>query len=135
MIIKPDGYSLNVLPLVLFRLEMLRPSRVRAIRIDTRRLTHRDVKFLYGRYAKEPFYKSNQQFMMSGPVMIIELVGNHAVSRVRKLVGEAKGLKYPAGTIRWQFASPTVKRRNVVHCSDSTENAMKELANFFPKEL
>jgi nucleoside-diphosphate kinase len=128
LILKPDGYKRNLLIPILRDLEHC----VRVARVETRYLTKGDVRFLYGRYAGKSFYLPLQLFMISGASMIMELVGNHAVSRVRKIVGEG-GYPYPKNTIRGNYATAT--RRNVVHCSDCTESAVNELYHFFPEEL
>lgn len=130
LILKPDGYKRNLLAAVLTHL--VKHAGVRVTRIETRRLTRADIKALYGIYRAEYFYQPLCEFMMSGPSVIMELVGNHAVKQVRKCVGV--GDPYPVGTIRGQLAS-SIKRRNVVHCSDSAKSAMVELRYFFPRDL
>lgn len=129
-ILKPDGYKRNLLAPVLNK---LLPEHVRLIRIDTRYLRDDDVSHLYGRYENAPFYESLRNFMVSDPVIIMELAGHNAVHRVRKRVGEGK-FPYPAGTIRACFGS-RIRQRNVVHCSDSVPHAARELAYFFPKSI
>lgn len=130
LILKPDGYKRNLLIPVLS--DLAARASAQAVRIETRYLTNRDVRLLYGRYVGEPFYEPLRLFMVSGPSMIMELVGNHAVKRVRERVGE--GNPYSLGTIRARYAS-SIRRRNVVHCSDSTKTAARELGYFFPKEI
>ena len=143
LILKPDGYKRNLLVPVLSYIspplcdQFVGPIRnveypVRVIRIETRRLTDKDVNFLYGRYKREEFYEDLRFFMVHGPSIIMDMVGNHAVSRVRRRVGEG-GYPYPPVTIRGRWATST--RRNVVHCSDCTKSAVRELKYFFPKDL
>ena len=126
MILKPDGCKRNLLGTVLRAVEHC----VRVVRIKTHQFTDKDVRFLYGRYEGEDFYEPLRRFTISGPSIVMELVGNHAVSRVRKLVGEG-GCPYPKDTIRGSLA--TVMPRNVVHCSDSAAAAKRELGHFFPR--
>ena len=127
LILKPDGYKRNLLGVVLRELEHC----TRVVQIETRRLMSKDAQFLYEQHKGKDFYKPLHRFMISGPSIMVELMGNHAVSRVRKLVGEG-GIPYPKHTIRGSLAA--AMPRNVVHCSDSTAAAMRELAYFFPRD-
>jgi nucleoside-diphosphate kinase len=62
------------------------------------------------------------------------LEGKDVVQRVRDLLGPTDSRKAPKGTIRGDFG--TEMMRNVVHASDSVDNAKAELARFFkPEEL
>jgi len=81
------------------------------------------------------------EYVSSGPVVAFVLEGIHAVSTVRKLVGDTLPLQAAPGTIRGDFAidSPTVanlaKRpvRNLVHASGTVEEAAAEIALWFRK--
>jgi len=78
-------------------------------------------------------------FILSGPVVAMVLEGVSAVEVVRKLVGPTEPAKAPAGTIRGDFAhmsiayanSKGLPLRNVIHASDSIENAKREIAIVF----
>jgi nucleoside-diphosphate kinase len=72
--------------------------------------------------------------MSSRPVLVLALEGDAVVSRVRDLLGPTDSRKAPKGTIRGDFGTEMMK--NVVHASDSVENAQIELARFFnPGEI
>jgi nucleoside-diphosphate kinase len=65
---------------------------------------------------------------------MVALQGNDVVQRVRDLLGPTDSRKAAKGTIRGDFGTEMMK--NVVHASDSVENAKAELARFFkPEEL
>jgi nucleoside-diphosphate kinase len=88
----------------------------------------------YAHVAHLPFYPDIEKFMSSRPVIVMALAGPAVVGRVRELLGPTDSRKAPKGTIRGDFG--TEMMRNVVHASDSVENAEIELARFFePAEI
>jgi nucleoside-diphosphate kinase len=88
----------------------------------------------YAHVADKPFYPEIEKFMGSRPVIMMALQGNDIVRRVRDLLGPTDSRKAAKGTIRGDFGTEMMK--NVVHASDSDENAKLELARFFePAEL
>ena len=88
----------------------------------------------YAHVADKPFYPAIEEFMHSRPVIMMALQGKDIVQRVRELLGPTDSRKAPKGTIRGDFGTEMMK--NVVHASDSVENAKAELARFFkPNEL
>lgn len=98
------------------------------------RLTPAQLREHYSHVAELPFYPEIEAFMSSRPVIIMALEGKSAVSRVRELLGPTDSRKAAKGTIRGDFGTEMMK--NVVHASDSVENAKTEIARFFaPSEI
>jgi nucleoside-diphosphate kinase len=88
----------------------------------------------YAHILDRPFYPELKTFMQSSPVIVIALSGDNAVARVRELMGPTDSRKAAKGTIRGDFGKDVMT--NVVHGSDSPENAALELKRFFAdKEL
>jgi nucleoside-diphosphate kinase len=83
----------------------------------------------YAHVADKPFYPEIEKFMSSRPVVVLALEGDSVVSKVRDLLGPTDSRKAAKGTIRGDFGTEMMK--NVVHASDSVENAKAELARFF----
>ncbi len=83
----------------------------------------------YAHIADRPFYPEIEQFMASTPVIVLALQGDDIIQRVRDLLGPTDSQKAPKGTIRGDYGTNVMK--NVVHASDSPENAALELARFF----
>jgi len=83
----------------------------------------------YSHVSARPFYPDLKAFMQSSPVIGLALSGENAVARVRDLMGPTDSRKAPKGTIRGDFGKDTMV--NVVHGSDSLENAALELRRFF----
>lgn len=98
------------------------------------RLNSKILREHYAHVANLPFYPEIEKFMSSRPVIVMALEGQSAVRRVRDLLGPTDSRKAAKGTIRGDFG--TEMMRNVVHASDSVENAKLELARFFdPSEI
>ena len=67
--------------------------------------------------------------MASGPVLVMVLEGENAISRNRQIMGPTDPSKAPAGTIRADFAMSI--ERNAIHGSDSPQTAKEEISFFF----
>jgi nucleoside-diphosphate kinase len=97
-------------------------------------LSAKILKEHYAHVAKLPFYPEIEAFMSSRPVIVMALQGPSVVAKVRDLLGPTDSRKAPKGTIRGDFGTEMMK--NVVHASDSVENAAVEIARFFaPAEI
>lgn len=83
----------------------------------------------YSHIADKPFFPDVEAFMSSGPVMAIALSGKGVIEGVRALLGPTDSTKAAKGTIRGDFGVDMMV--NVVHASDSPENAALELQRFF----
>ena len=83
----------------------------------------------YAHVASKPFYPEIEQFMSSTPVVLMALQGDDIVARVRDLLGPTDSRKAAKGTIRGDYGTDMMV--NVVHASDSDENAKIEIARFF----
>jgi nucleoside-diphosphate kinase len=98
------------------------------------RLTPAVLREHYAHVAGKPFYPEIEAFMSSRPVIMMALEGDGIVQKVRDLLGPTDSRKAAKGTIRGDFGTEMMK--NVVHASDSDENAQIELKRFFqPGEL
>src|SRR3989338_6452309 len=83
----------------------------------------------YAHIANKPFYPGVEKFMKSTPVVAMCLEGVEAIEAVRLLCGITKARKADAGTIRGDLAMSVAC--NVVHASDTPENASQEVKRFF----
>jgi nucleoside-diphosphate kinase len=88
----------------------------------------------YAVHKGKAFYESLLSFLTSGPTVAMVWEGREAVAVGRMLMGMTDGAKSPPGTIRGDFALSV--QNNLVHGSDSEENAKLEIALWFkPAEL
>jgi nucleoside-diphosphate kinase len=83
----------------------------------------------YAHVADKPFYPALREFMQSSPVIVLALSGEGAILRVRELIGPTDSRKAPKGTVRGDYGTDSML--NMVHASDSPENAAVELKRFF----
>ncbi|WP_438483440.1 nucleoside-diphosphate kinase [Oleiharenicola lentus] len=131
VIFKPDCMAQRHVGSVLSRFEGAGFTIVGA---KMTRLTPALLREHYAHVASKPFYPEIEQFMSSRPVIVLALEGDNIVAQVRDLLGPTDSRKAAKGTIRGDFGTEMMK--NVVHASDSDENAKIELARFFkPEEL
>ena len=131
VIFKPDCMAQRHVGNVLARFEA---AGFDVIGCKMTRLTPALLREHYAHVATKPFYPEIEQFMSSRPVIMMALQGDNIVQQVRDLLGPTDSRKAAKGTIRGDFGTEMMK--NVVHASDTVENAQAELARFFkPEEL
>ena len=125
-IVKPDGVQKNVIGDVYGRFEK---AGLRIIAARMMQLTQAQAEGFYAVHRERPFFKDLTRYMSSGPVVVQVLEGENAVAKNRELMGATDPKKADNGTIRADLA--TSIEENVVHGSDSAENAAREIAYFF----
>lgn len=88
----------------------------------------------YAHLADRPFFQRVKDGMMTTPVIVCCWKGLDAVKVVRSMAGETNGRNAQPGTLRGDFSMSV--QENIVHTSDSLENAAVELKRFFaPEEI
>ncbi len=92
-------------------------------------LTKAEAEGFYAVHKGKPFFDSLTDFMSSGPIVVMVLKGENAISRWRELMGATDPAKAAEGTIRKDFALNIEK--NSVHGSDAPETAAYEISYFF----
>jgi nucleoside-diphosphate kinase len=128
VLIKPDAVRRGLVGEVLGRLER------KGLAIDAleRRTMDADLADAhYAEHVEKPFYPPLKAFMTSGPLVAAIISGDEAIAVVRLLVGATDGRAAAAGTIRGDFSLSN--RENLVHASDSTESAEREIKLWFPE--
>lgn len=96
------------------------------------RLTEDSAKGFYEVHKERPFFNDLIKYMTSGPCVPIVLEKENAVEEFRKLIGATDPSKAEEGTIRKLYADNI--QENIVHGSDSNENALKEISHFFSRK-
>ena len=86
----------------------------------------------YAEHVSKPFYPNLEEFITSAPIVALAVEGLEAIRVIREMLGATNGLKAAPGTIRGDYSSS--RQMNLVHASDSTESAARELALYFPGE-
>ena len=126
VMIKPDGVARGLVGEVIGRFERkgLTLEKMRMLTIDED-LAGRH----YAEHVEKPFFGELVEFITSGPVVAMEWSGEDAVTVARTLMGVTNPVEAAPGTIRGDFG--LVITHNIVHGSDSTESAARELGIFF----
>ena len=125
-IIKPDGVKKNIIGEVIRRFEE-NGLTVQAMRML--QMSKEEAQGFYAVHKERPFFDSLTDFMCSGPVVVMVLQGENAISENRRIMGATNFKEADEGTIRKDFASSI--ESNVVHGSDAPETAKTEIAYFF----
>ncbi|MBI9085613.1 MAG: nucleoside-diphosphate kinase [Desulfobacterales bacterium] len=125
-IIKPDGVSRGLTGEVIKRLE---DNDLKIVAMKMIHMTRAQAEGFYAVHRERPFFESLTDFMSSGPVVVMVLVGEDAIKRYRDLMGATNYKDAVPGTIRADFATDIEK--NVVHGSDAPETAAFEIGYFF----
>jgi nucleoside-diphosphate kinase len=125
-IIKPDGVKKNIIGEVIKRFE---EKELRIAALKKIKLTKQDAQNFYIVHKERPFYGSLTDFMSEGPIIVMVIEGENAISRVREIMGATNPKEALPGTIRADFASDI--EHNIVHGSDSTASVSYEIPFFF----
>jgi nucleoside-diphosphate kinase len=125
-IIKPDGVEKNVIGEVISRFEK---NGLKVVALKRVKLTKLDAEGFYAVHKERPFFGSLTDFMSRGPVVVLVLEGENAISKNREIMGATNPEEAAEGTIRKDFA--TNIEENTVHGSDSPESADSEINYFF----
>jgi nucleoside-diphosphate kinase len=125
-IVKPDGVRKNVIGEVYRRFEQ---AGLEIVAARMMKLSQAQAEGFYAVHRERPFFKDLVAYMTSGPVIVQVLEGDNAVARHREIMGATDPKKAAPGTIRADLAESI--EQNVVHGSDSLENAAREIGYFF----
>lgn len=126
VLLKPDALQRDLLGEIIRRFEL---KGLKIVGLKFIRLTDAMLDEHYGHLADKPFFASLKQFMMQTPVVGLVLEGYDAVEAVRKVVGATNPRAADAGTIRSDFSMNVPS--NLIHASDTVENAAVEVKRFF----
>lgn len=126
MIIKPDGVQRRIAFDVLNRFEQ---KGFKLIDLKMVQASEEKMRLHYEHLKEKPFFGSLINFMTSGPIIISVWEGERVVEFARRMVGSTDPLDAAPGTIRADFAFE--KERNVIHVSESTEEAKREYILWF----
>lgn len=128
--LKPDGVKKQLLKEVITRFEN---ANLTVSNIKPMNLTQEIVKEHYSHLIDKPFYPILEEFMLSGEVIAMIVEGEDAVNKVRTLMGATNSKDALPGTIRGDFGDKTCCTYNIIHGSDSVENANIEIKRFYPE--
>src|SRR5437764_7336441 len=125
-IIKPDAVSAGNSGNIIQRIN---DAGFKLRGMKTLHMTRAEAEGFYAVHRERPFFAGLTEFMSSGPCVVMVLEKDGAVKAWRDLMGATDPAKADAGTLRKEFGASVGE--NVVHGSDSEENARIEISYFF----
>ncbi len=125
-IVKPDAVRRGLTGDILKRVEASDLSIVAMCKLQ---LSRADAEKFYDVHKARPFFSGLCDYMTSGPVVVMVLQGENAITRWRGLMGATDPKKADPGTIRRDFGIDV--EQNATHGSDAPETAAQEIAFFF----
>ena len=123
---KPDAYKRGLIGQIISRIEN---KGYKITDMKMMNLTEDILREHYAHIADKPFFPEILEFMTSGPVVGMIIEGEDCVAGMRTLMGPTDPAKANPGTIRGDFAINPGE--NIIHGSDSVENAEIEIKRFF----
>jgi len=125
-ILKPDCVKSNLIGKVISH---LLKAEFRIVGMKMLKLNQQTAGEFYAVHKGRPFYDDLVNFMTENRVVVLALEKDNAVSELRKVIGATDPAEAEEGTVRKLYAES--KGRNIIHASDSPENAKIELRFFF----
>jgi nucleoside-diphosphate kinase len=131
VLIKPDAVQRGLAGVVINRLER------RGLKIAGMKMLQMDIALAqkhYGAHQGKPFFNDLIAFITCCPIIAVVFEGKNAVEVIRQTMGKTNSAEAAPGTIRGDLGIDL--QLNMVHGSDSLENAKKEISIFFrPEEI
>ena len=125
-IIKPDAVERNLAEKIK---EKFLENKLTIKNQKKIQISREEAAEFYKVHQTKPFYDRLCSYLSSGPIVVMILEGENAISTNRKIMGATDPQKADKGTIRKEFGISIDK--NSVHGSDSQDNAKKEINFFF----
>lgn len=130
VLIKPDGVERGLSGEILRRVEA---KGYRIAELKKLSASNEQLAAHYEEHQGKPFYEPLVNFMLSGPIVAAVVEGNEVIKGFRSLAGQTDPTTAAPGTIRGDLGRDWGEKvqKNLVHGSDSTENAEREIAIWF----
>ncbi len=130
ILVKPDGVERGLTGEILRRIEAKGYTLIDLRMVDAPREL---LEAHYEEHQGKPFFEPLVEFMMSGPIVAVRASGNRVIEGFRSLAGATDPTAALPGTIRGDLGRDwgANVQKNLVHGSDSTLSAERELALWF----
>lgn len=129
LMVKPDGVERGLIGEIVGRFER---KGLKLIAAKLMQVTPELAERHYAEHKGKVFYDRLITFITSGPVFAMVWEGDEAVAAARQLIGKTSGIEAAPGTIRGDYAIHT--NYNLIHGSDSHDNALREIGIFFAED-
>ena len=127
-IVKPDAVERNLENKIK---SFFKEKNLKIVKNKKVHITNEEAIEFYKVHQTKPFYQNLCNYLSSGPIVVMVLEGEGAVSKNRQIMGATDPSKAEEGTLRKMYGLSIDK--NSVHGSDSVENAKNEIGFFFDK--
>jgi nucleoside-diphosphate kinase len=128
-IIKPDCIEKNLIGEIITKIEK---AGFKILTLKMTQLNADSASGFYDVHKGKPFFEGLVEYMTEGPCLPMVLEKENAVEDFRILIGATDPKNAAEGTIRKLYAESVT--RNIIHGSDSNENAFKEISYFFSRK-
>jgi nucleoside-diphosphate kinase len=128
VMIKPDAVLRRLMGMILTRFEK---RGLNIVALKMMRISEDLAKEHYGEHKDKPFFNDLVSYITSAPVLAMVIEGDDCINLIRKMVGATNPKEADLGTIRGDYALQT--GRNIIHASDSSKSAKREIRLFFDK--
>ena len=125
-IIKPDAVERNLENEIKAFFEK---KKLKILKMKKVKISKEEASEFYKVHQTKPFYNNLCNYLSSGPIVVMILEGDNAVTKNRQIMGATDPLKAEEGTLRKMYGISIDK--NSVHGSDSVKNAKIEINFFF----
>lgn len=129
VMIKPDGIRRGLVGNIITRYEQ-KGLKITALKLME--VSETLARKHYAEHVSKPFFPELIAYITSGPVIAMVLEGPNAIKLARIVNGATKVEDALPGTIRGDYATSTTE--NLVHASDSSDSAKREIALWFPEK-
>ena len=126
ILVKPDGVQRGLIGEIVGRFER---RGLKLVGMKFMQMSRELAEQHYAVHRERPFYNSLVEYITSGPVVAMVWEGRDAIAAARSTMGATNPVAAAPGTIRGDLGMEI--GRNLVHGSDSPENAVKEVNLFF----
>lgn len=126
IIVKPDGVQRGLIGEIVTRFEK---RGLKIVAMQMQQVTADTAERHYGEHKGKPFFAGLVEYITSSPVVVMVLEGPQAVAAARSTIGVTRPVEAAPGTIRADLG--LMVGRNLIHGSDSTESAAREIDIFF----
>jgi nucleoside-diphosphate kinase len=129
VMVKPDGVQRGVIGEVVRRFEQ---KGYKLVGAKLMQVSQELAETHYAEHKERPFFGELVDFITSGPVFAMVWEGENVITVARTMIGATNPAEANPGSIRGDFGVTVGK--NIIHGSDSSESAEREINLFFNEE-
>jgi nucleoside-diphosphate kinase len=129
VLVKPDGVQRALIGEIIHRFER---KGLHLVGLKMMKLTDEVLESWYEHHKDKPFFPKLKSYMQSFPITAMVWEGMDAAITVRTMIGITRARDAAPGTIRGDFGMS--QQLNLIHASESSEAAQKEISLIFTEE-